>query len=106
MTHAQKAKNGIEKAEGMGSNQTTARGTMRIGSVTFQKVIREQEHNLFAQTVRWMTGACCLGHESLATAQSMEEVPIRHNLMMQRMSQKGLKLFGERGFNDNSKLAG
>lgn len=42
LTYAQKVKLGIKKAEAMKSNAITTPGTMRMGSVTFEQVIKEQ----------------------------------------------------------------
>ena len=77
--------------------QVTTRGTIRVGNQAFQQVIKEQEHNLFAQTARRMTGICYQGHESLTMAKLMEEITTRHGLMTQHMLHKGLKMFGEKG---------
>ena len=38
------------------SNQIASRGTMRVNTESFAQVMKEQEHNLFAQSVRGMTG--------------------------------------------------
>ena len=86
--------------------QVTTHGTMKVGNMAFQQVIKEQDHNLFAQTVRRMTGIHCLGHESLAMAQLTEEMSTGHSLMTQHMLHKGLKIFGERGVKAISKEVG
>ena len=65
--------------------------------MTFKKVTDEQEHNMFSQTVRQMTGICCLEHESMVMAQIMEQAIAKHNLGQQCLLHKGLKKFGKDG---------
>ena len=106
LTYAQKVISDIEKAREAELNQTTTCGTLRLEKLAFQQVIKEQEHNLFAQTVRKMTGIYYIGHESIVMAQLMEEISTRYNLMTQHMLHKGLRLFRERGIKAIGKEVG
>ena len=62
------------------SNQTTSCGTMWVATESFAQVMKEQEHNLFTQTVRCMTRIYYLEKESVVMAQIMEQVMTKYNL--------------------------
>ena len=79
------------------SNQIASRGTMRVNTESFAQVMKEQEHNLFAQSVRGMTGVQYTEREAVVMAQIIEQVTRKYSLAQQYMLHKGLKKFGEAG---------
>ena len=59
--------------------------------------MREQEHNLFVQSVRKMTRVQYTDFEAVVMAQIIEQVTSKYSLAQQYMLHKGLKKFGEAG---------
>ena len=70
---------------------------MQVATESFAQVMKEQEHNLFSQSIRKMTGIQYADFEALVMAQVIDQVTSKYSLAQQHMLHKGLKKFGIAG---------
>ena len=64
-----------------------------MGSEIFTQVMKEQEHNHFAQTVRRMTRMQHADFKALVMMQIIEQVTSKHSLAQQHLLHERLKKF-------------
>ena len=77
--------------------QVESQGTLQLNEKALIQVMVEQEHNLFAQTVKCFGGVQYNDYKAVVMAQIIEQIIVKYNMGQQYLLHKGLKLFVKYG---------